>query len=62
MTAKKALEQISGIISEKRNELYKEVAFANEHNFELEAIALRYKIEAYSDIQGEVLMMLHNIG
>ena len=61
MTAKEALQKISDSINEKRNEVYKEIAFANSHNFQLEATALRYKTDAYSDINAEILMLLHSL-
>ena len=61
MTAKKALQKISDIIKEKRESIYREMAFANEHNFRIEAQCLNYKAEAYSDINCEILMLLNRL-
>ena len=61
MDTKEILQKLNDSINEKREKVYKEMSFANNHNFQLEAIALRYKIEAYSDINSEVLVLLHNL-
>ena len=61
MTAIEALQKISDFIDEKRSEVYKEMAFANEHNFHMESQALNYKASAYSNVNCEVLMLMHRL-
>ena len=61
MTAIEALEQISQYINDKREEVYRELGFANQHNFRMEAQALQYKTEVYNDINGEILILIHRL-
>jgi hypothetical protein len=37
------------------------MGFANEHKFQMEWQALKYKSDAYSDINGEILMLIHKL-
>ena len=61
MTAIEALEKLRDYIKEKKEFIYSEMGFANEHKFNMELQALRYKSDAYGDIDGEILMMLHKL-
>jgi len=61
MTAIEALEKLRDYIIEKRDEVYSEMGFATEHKFQMELQALRYKTDIISDIDGEILMMLHKL-
>ena len=61
MTAIEALEKLRDYISEKKEVVYSEMGFANEHKFQMEWQALKYKSDAYIDINGEILMMLHKL-
>ena len=61
MTAIEALQKISDYIKEKREFVYTEMGFANEHKFQMEWQALKYKSDAYSDINGEILMLIHKL-
>lgn len=61
MTAIEVLQKISDYIKEKRDFVYSEMGFANEHKFQLEWQALKYKSDAYSDINGEILMLIHKL-
>lgn len=47
MTAIEALEKISDYINKKRDFVYSEMGFANEHKFQMEWQALKYKSDAY---------------
>ena len=61
MTAIEALNKISDYINKKRDFVYSEMGFANEHNFQMESQALKYKSDAYTDINGEILMLIHKL-
>lgn len=61
MTAIEALEKISDYINKKRESVYSEMGFANEHKFQLEWQALQYKVDVYNDINGEILMLIHKL-
>ena len=61
MTAIEALQKISKYIDEKRDSVWTEMGFANEHKFKMEWQALQYKAEAYSDINGEILILIHKL-
>lgn len=61
MTAIKALQKISDYINEKRDLVYSEMGFASEHKFQMEWQALKYKADAYGDINGEILMLIHKL-
>ena len=61
MTAIEALEKISDYINKERDFVYSEMGFANEHNFQMESQALKYKSDAYTDINGEILMLIHKL-
>lgn len=61
MTAIEALQKISEYIKEKREFVYTEMGFANEHKFQLEWQALKYKTDVYNDINGEILMLIHKL-
>ena len=61
MTAIEALQKISEYINKKRESVWTEMEFANEHKFKMEWQALQYKADAYGDINGEVLMLIHKL-
>ena len=61
MTAIEALEKISDYINKKGDLVYSEMGFANEHNFQMELQALKYKLDAYNDINGEIQMLIHKL-
>ena len=61
MTAIEALEKISEYINEKREEVYNEIGYANQHKFRMESQALQYKVDVYNDINGEILMLIHEL-
>lgn len=61
MTAIEALKQISEYINSKRFDVYKEIGYANKHNFKMESQALSYKTDVYNDINGEILMLIHKL-
>lgn len=61
MTAIEALKQISEYINAKRSDVYKEIGYANKHNFKMESQALSYKTDVYNDINGEILMLIHKL-
>ena len=37
------------------------MGFANEHKFQMELQALKYKSDAYNDINGEILMLIDKL-
>ena len=57
----KVLEQLRDKVRNKLNSCSDEMTFCREHNFMMEFKALGYKKEAYDDILGELLCMLHNL-
>lgn len=61
MIAIEALEKISDYINKKRDLVYSEMGFANEHKFQMELQALKYKLDVYNDINGEILMLIHKL-
>lgn len=61
MTAIEALEKISDYINKKRDLVYSEMGFTNEHKFQMELQALKYKLDAYNDINGEIQMLIHKL-
>ena len=61
MTAIEALEKISDYINKKGDFVYSEMGFANEHKFQMEWQALKYKLDAYNDINGEIQMLIHKL-
>ena len=61
MTAIEALQKISEYINKKRDSVWTEMGFANEHKFKMEWQALQYKADAYGDINGEILMLIHKL-
>lgn len=61
MTAIEALEKISDYIKEKREFVYSEMGFANEHKFQMEWQALKYKADVYNDINSEILILIHKL-
>lgn len=61
MIAIEALEKISDYINKKRDLVYSEMGFANEHKFQMELQALKYKLDAYNDINGEIQMLIHKL-
>ena len=61
MTAIEALEKISDYINKKRDFVYSEMRFTYENNFQMESQALKYKSDAYNDINGEILMLIDKL-
>ena len=61
MTAIEVLEKISDYINKKGDLVYSEMGFANEHKFQMELQALKYKLDAYNDINGEIQMLIHKL-
>ena len=61
MTAEEILTKIQKHIKDKRNEVYDKISFCNEHNFTMEASALRYESMAYSDVQVELMTLLDDL-
>ena len=61
MTAIEALQTISDYINKQRMDVYNDIGYANKHNFKMESMALTYKSDAYSDINGEILMLIHKL-
>jgi len=61
MTAIEALEELEEYIKNKRDAVYSEMGYANEHKFKMEWQALQYKSEVYNDINGKILVMLHKL-
>ena len=55
------LEELLTYIKDKLEQTYSEMGFARQHNFQMEAQALQYKIDAYTDIKGEILIHLHQL-
>lgn len=61
MTAIEALQKISDYIDKQRMDVYNDISYANKHNFKMESMALTYKSDAYNDINGEILMLIHKL-
>ena len=61
MTAIEALQKISDYINKQRMGVYNDIGYANKHNFKMESMALTYKSDAYNDINGEILMLIHKL-
>jgi len=55
------LEELRTYVQDKLEQTYSKMGFAKQHNFQMEAQALQYKIDAYSDINGEILMLIHKL-
>ena len=61
MTAIEALQKISDYINKQSMDVYNDIGYANKHNFKMESMALTYKSDAYNDINGEILMLIHKL-
>lgn len=55
------LEELRTYVQDKLEQTYSKMGFAKQYNFQMEAQALQYKIDAYSDINGEILMLIHKL-
>ena len=55
------LEELRTYVQDKLEQTYSKMGFAKQHNFQMEVQALQYKIDAYTDIKGEILIRLHQL-